>query len=113
MNTVPIINANEANYWPEVRRKTARRTALQYVKQVFATTPCGMIYERWVSEIMEAVQDAARRADFFNNIDEYTDFRRECADVLKLPELADSDPCELARQAQEAVQDAAEALYGC
>ncbi len=107
-----VISANSPDYWPEVRRRAARRKAMAEAKAAFDNTPTGMIYEKWVADLMDAVSIAARNAGFRDDAAQYQIFRQECADLWSLPEIASEDAAALRAEAARAIDDAVAQLCG-
>ena len=112
MADITIRNANDPAYWQEVRHNAAHRKALAEVKEGFAETDCGMIYEAWVADLMDLVRQAAHNAGILADATRYQALREDCAAFMQLPEIASADHKQLSRDAFAAIDAAAEALYG-
>ncbi len=109
---IAIQNPNDPTYWQAVQHNAAHRKAMAEVQQGFTVTRCGMIYEAWVADLMNLVRAAADAAGFLNDTLRYQSFREDCAAFMQLPEIATEDHKQLSCAAFDAIDDAAQALYG-
>lgn len=112
MADIIVQNPNDPTYWQQVQHNPAHRKAMAIVRQGFADTECGMVYEAWVADLMDIVRSAAHHAGFLSDPARYQLFREECAAFMHLPEIATEDHKALSRAAFDAIDDAAQALYG-
>ena len=112
MADIVIQNPNDPAYWQKVQHNAARRKAMAEVRQGFAATNCGIVYEAWVADLMDLVRSAARNAGFLSDPVRYQSFREDCAAFMQMPEIATEDHKVLSRAAFVAINDAAQALYG-
>lgn len=106
------VNANAPGYWESVRKNATRRRALEAVKGRLKTVRGSQIYEQYLEDHLSLVQSAALTEDLHNDLEQYNEFKRECANVMGLPELAECDETEIYHGAREAVREAQQALYG-
>ena len=112
MADIIVQNPNDPAYWQQVQHNAAHRKAMAIVRQGFADTDCGIVYEAWVADLMDIVRSAAPQAGFLSDPARYQSFREDCAAFMQLPEIATEDHKALSRAAFDAINDAAQALYG-
>ncbi len=109
--SIVMQNPNDPKYWEAVKRNTRLRRALQQAKVNCETIRPSMIYERYVSDHMEAVQ----RAAYDNHLTDWDDYEthlQSCAEYFGLPELTEYDADQIHGFASEAEADAMQSLYG-
>ena len=107
-----VQNPDAPNYWEQVKHNAAKRKAMASVRRGYAETSIGMLYEPWVADLMDVVRNAARNAGFLTDPAKYQTFRDECAAYMGLPEIAEADHKQLSKDAFDAIEQAATALYG-
>lgn len=106
---IPSVNANDKDYWQNVRRKVRERKALEYVREKIEIMPVSSVFEQYVEDCLDRIQIAARQAKM--SPEDYSKFKRKCSALLKLPELLENEH-DIRRYSQEAMSDAMRELYG-
>lgn len=112
MTETILVDANSADYWPGVRRRTALRNAIKYAKAGYKKTRAGMIYEAWIRDLMIVVRDAADKANFLGDAEQYREFKEHCAEMWGVREIAELSHRRIAANAADAIADARRELYG-
>lgn len=106
------VDANAPGYWARVRENATLRRAIEAVKKGLKTIRISQVYEQYVEDHLYLIQEVARKEGLHKDLDQYKKFKRECTDTMGLPELADCDESDIHQFSREAVQEAAESLYG-
>ncbi|KZL24241.1 hypothetical protein [Pseudovibrio sp. Ad37] len=106
------VDANAPGYWESVRKNATQRRAFEAIKKGLKTIRISQVYEQYVEDHLYLIQEVARKEGLHKDLDQYKQFRCECADTMGLPELTDCDESDIHQFSLEAVLEAAEALYG-
>lgn len=106
-----VQNPNSPTYWQEIKDATALRNANALFLTESAKVRVGMIYEAYVAELAVLVSTVARRFNLSPKSGAFQEFRKECARLMHLPELAESKQVELIAEGVQATREATENLY--
>ncbi len=108
---IKSVDANAPDYWENVKKNATRRRGLEIVKRRFEKMHVSLVYEQYVSHCLEFVQQAAKEVGLTDS-EQYQQFRQECAELMKLPEIASEDEDAIFSYAAQLVSEAQCELYG-